>query len=59
MATDAYLQIDGIEGESAGSVHQGRIELISTQWDVKSKSATASTAGGYAAGRNLALNKIV
>ena len=26
MAIDAYLQIDGIKGESADSVHQGWIE---------------------------------
>jgi len=32
MAIDAYLQIDGIKGESQDSTHQGWIELTSAQW---------------------------
>lgn len=34
MAIDVYLQIDGIKGESADSVHQGWIELTSAVWGV-------------------------
>lgn len=52
MAIDAYLQIDGIKGESQDSTHQGWIELTSAQWGVlQPKSATASTAGGHTAER--------
>jgi type VI secretion system secreted protein Hcp len=52
MAIDAYLQIDGIKGESQDSAHQGWIELTSAQWGVlQPKSATASTAGGHTAER--------
>jgi type VI secretion system secreted protein Hcp len=49
---DAYLQIDGIKGESADSNHVGWIELTSASFGVKQlKSATASTAGGHTAER--------
>jgi len=52
MAIDAYLQIDGIKGESQDSAHQGWIELTSAEWGVlQPKSATASTAGGHTAER--------
>lgn len=52
MAIDAYLQIDGIKGESADSAHMGWIELTSAHWGVtQPKSATASTGGGHTAER--------
>lgn len=52
MAIDAYLQIDGIKGESQDSAHQGWIELTSAEWGVvQPKSATSSTAGGHTAER--------
>jgi type VI secretion system secreted protein Hcp len=52
MAVDAYLQIDGIKGESNDSNHVGWIEITSASWGVKQpKSATASTAGGHTAER--------
>jgi len=52
MATDVYLQIEGIKGESADSAHQGWMELTSAEWGViQPKSATVSTAGGHTAGR--------
>ncbi|MBC7624682.1 MAG: type VI secretion system tube protein Hcp [Aeromicrobium sp.] len=52
MATDAYLQIDGIKGESADSAHQGWIELTSAHMGVtQPRSATASTGGGHTAER--------
>lgn len=52
MASDVYLFIDGVKGESADSAHQGWIELTSAHWGVKQpKSATASTAGGHTAER--------
>jgi type VI secretion system secreted protein Hcp len=63
MATDAYLQIDGIKGESADSIHQGWIEITSAHWGVtQPRSATVSTAGGHTAGhsdhRSLTLSKL-
>lgn len=49
---DAYLQIDGLKGESADSNHTGWIELTSASFGVKQpRSATASTAGGHTAER--------
>lgn len=60
---DAYLLIDGIEGESADSNHVGWIELTSASLGVRQpRSATASTAGGHTAERcehkSISLSKI-
>lgn len=53
MATDAYLQIDGIKGESADSGHQGWIELTSAHWGVtQPRSSSVSTAGGHTSGHS-------
>jgi len=47
MAIDAYLQIDGIKGESAESAHQGWIEITWAHRGVtQPRSATVSSAGG-------------
>lgn len=52
MASDAYLQIEGIKGESADSRHQGWIEVTDVQFGVtQPRSATASTGGGHTAER--------
>lgn len=52
MASDAYLHIDGIKGESADSRHQGWIEVTDVQFGVtQPRSATTSTAGGHTAER--------
>jgi type VI secretion system secreted protein Hcp len=52
MAIDAYLQIDGIKGESTDSKHIGWIECNSVHWEVRqTKSATSSTGGGHTAER--------
>lgn len=52
MAIDAYLQIEGIKGESLDSTHMGWIECTTAQWGVmQPKSATASTGGGHTAER--------
>lgn len=64
MATDAYLQIEGIKGESADQGHQGWIEITSAHWGVvQPRSATVSTSGGHTAGhsehRTLSLTKLV
>ena len=64
MAIDAYLQIDGIKGESADSAHQGWIELTSAHMGVtQPRSATASTGGGHTAERcehrSISISKLV
>jgi type VI secretion system secreted protein Hcp len=52
MAIDAYLQIDGVKGESSDDQHKGWIECESVSWSLRQpKSATASTAGGHTAER--------
>lgn len=52
MASDAYLHIEGIKGESTDSKHQGRIEVTDVQFGVtQPRSATASTGGGHTAER--------
>jgi len=48
MAIDAYLQIDGVKGESADSAHPGWIEIVSAHLSVtQPRSTGASTAGGW------------
>lgn len=64
MATDAYLQIDGIKGESNDAGHQGWIEITSAHWGVtQPRSATVSTAGGHTVGhsehRTMSFTKLV
>lgn len=52
MASDYYLQLDGIKGESSDSNHEGWIECNSITWSISQpKSATASTGGGHTAER--------
>lgn len=52
MATDVYLQIDGIKGESTDSKHSGWIECDAVHWGIhQPKSAISSTAGGHTAER--------
>lgn len=47
MAFDAFLQVDGIEGESTDKDHRGWIEIIDFGFLVRQRaSAGASTAGG-------------
>jgi type VI secretion system secreted protein Hcp len=64
MAIDAYLQIDGIKGESADSAHQGWIELTSAHLGVtQPRSTSVSTSGGHTAAhcehRTLTFSKLV
>lgn len=52
MASDVYLQIDGIKGESQDAGHKDWIEVLGVNWGVNQpRSATASTAGGHTAER--------
>lgn len=47
MAVDAFLKIDGIDGESTDDKHKGWIEVNSFSWGAtQPSSATASSAGG-------------
>lgn len=49
---DAYLQIDGIKGESADDKHKDWIEVTSVAWSVQQpRASTVSTSGGLTAGR--------
>jgi len=49
---DAYLQIEGIKGESADDKHKDWIEVSNVSWSVhQPRATTASTAGGLTAGR--------
>jgi type VI secretion system secreted protein Hcp len=52
MAIDVYLQIEGINGESADGKHKGWIEVSHVIWNVnQSRASTMSTAGGLSCGR--------
>lgn len=63
MAIDAYLQIEGIKGESTDDKHKDWIEVSHVLWGVhQPRAATVSTAGGHTSGRaelrNIALQKL-
>jgi type VI secretion system secreted protein Hcp len=63
MALDAYLQIEGIKGESTDSAHKDWIEIFNVAWSIHQPRATStSTAGGLTTGRaelsNLAFSKL-
>ena len=63
MAIDAYLQIEGIKGESADSGHKDWIEVSGVTWRVyQPRAGVASTAGGMTTGRaelsNLSFSKL-
>jgi type VI secretion system secreted protein Hcp len=52
MASDAYLQLDGIKGESQDQGHTDWTEVSGVRWGIQQpKSATSSTAGGHTAER--------
>jgi type VI secretion system secreted protein Hcp len=52
MAVDAYLQIEGIKGESADTGHKDWIEISHVSWSVhQPRAAVVSTAGGMTTGR--------
>jgi len=52
MALDAYLQIDGIKGESTDDKHKDWIEVFNVTGSVhQPRAATVSTAGGLTTGR--------
>lgn len=49
-ATDYFLKIDGIEGESADAKHKGEIEILGWSWG-ESNSGDAARGGGMGAGK--------
>ena len=50
MAVDILLKIDGVEGESVISGHEGEIDLLSWSWGM-SQSGTMYNGGGGGSGR--------
>jgi type VI secretion system secreted protein Hcp len=46
MAYDAFLKLEGIEGESADHKHKGEIEVLSFSWGVSNAAASATGGGG-------------
>ena len=46
MAFDAFLKIDGIEGESNDSKHKGEIEVLSFAWNVSHPASSSSGRSG-------------
>jgi type VI secretion system secreted protein Hcp len=51
MAFDAFLKIDGIEGDSTASKHKGEIEVLSFSWNIRQPTSTGGTGGGGSAGK--------
>ncbi|WP_136419539.1 type VI secretion system tube protein Hcp [Herbaspirillum sp. ST 5-3] len=52
MAIDAYMQIEGIKGESSDSKHKDWIEIFAVNWNVhQPRSSSVSTAGGHTNGK--------
>lgn len=50
MATDVFMKIDGIEGESTDSKHKDEIEVRSFSW-AETNAATGASGGGRGAGK--------
>lgn len=50
MATDYFLKIDGIDGESTDDKHKGEIDLLSWSWG-EAQTGTFSRGGGGGAGK--------
>jgi type VI secretion system secreted protein Hcp len=48
MAFDAFLKLDGIEGESTDDAHKGEIEVFSFSWGVTQTGTTGGGGGGGA-----------
>jgi type VI secretion system secreted protein Hcp len=48
MAVEYFLQIDGIEGESADKAHPKAVELLSFSWGVTQAEGGSSAGGGGA-----------
>lgn len=53
MATDMFLKIDGIEGESVDDKHPNEIELLSLRWGMNQGATMHVGTGGGGAGSSL------
>ena len=51
MAFDAFLKIDGIDGESTDRAHKDEIEIDSYSWGVEQAGTVGGAGGGGGAGR--------
>ncbi len=51
MATDFFLKIEGIKGESTDAKHKAEIEVESFSWGETNPHDRSSRAGGHGAGR--------
>jgi|SRR5579862_1448039 type VI secretion system secreted protein Hcp len=51
MAFDAFLKLDGIEGESTDQKHKGEIEVLSFSWGISNQTTIGSATGGAGAGK--------
>jgi type VI secretion system secreted protein Hcp len=51
MATDIFLKIEEIPGESQDAVHKGEIEILSYSWGLSQTSTIGSGGGGGGAGK--------
>jgi type VI secretion system secreted protein Hcp len=50
MATDYFLKLDGIEGESSQKGHENQIDLLSWSWS-ESNSGSSAEGGGSGSGK--------
>jgi type VI secretion system secreted protein Hcp len=48
MATDYFLDIDGIKGEATDKTHAGKIQLLSFGWGASNTGSFATNSGGGA-----------
>ena len=55
MAFDAFLKIDGIDGESQDDKHKNEIEILSFSFGAHQPSAGARSSGGAASGQRVDL----
>ena len=46
MAVDAFLKIDGVDGESKDKIHKGEIEVLSFSWGITVSGSFRSGSGG-------------
>jgi type VI secretion system secreted protein Hcp len=46
MASDYFLKIEGVDGESTDATHKGEIEILSYSWSENQSGTHASSAGG-------------
>ncbi len=52
MATDIFMKIGDIKGESADKTHPGEIELLSFSWGETNVGSRSATGGGSQAARH-------